>query len=156
MKGSKYFVYEGKKFGTGTRVKFTYDFYTRHWRQNCFFNDPKYGNNPSSFTCILYENGKTIWYFNNCKVDSLVPSRDIESIVYPVLYVEKTAKDIKEEAKERIRKKRERGETLEYIWPGTIIYIISMIFMPIFKEFLWGWIAATILYNNYCFEQLSQ
>ena len=150
MKCSKYFIYDGQKLGEGTKVQFTHEFYERNAGKNCFLDNPKYGKpRPSVFNCILHDNGKTIWYFYNHVDENFVPRRDIESIVHPVLYIEKTDKD-------RIREKKEQGKTWECIWPGTIIYIISMIFMPIFKEFIWGWIAATILYRNYCYEQLSK
>lgn len=149
MKCSKYFIYNGQQFGAGTKVQFTYEFYERSIGKHVYLGNPKYGKPyPSIFNCILYENGKAIWYFNNCVEDNFVPGRDIESIIHPMRYIEKTDKD-------RIREKKEQGKTWEYIWPGTIIYILSMIFMPIFKEFIWGWIAATILYRNYCYEKLS-
>ena len=145
----KYFVYNGQKLGQGTKVRFNYDFYDRNASGNLFGAYKYCKPNPSIFRAIWYEDGKENWHFNNCIVDNLVPERDIEKIVLPVIYVEKTDKD-------RIREKKEQGKTWDYIFPGTVIYILSMLFISIFNERLWGWIAATIIYNNYCYEQLSK
>ena len=144
-----YFIINGVKYGQGTKVQFNYDFYKRNARYNLFVGYQYTKPKPSVFNYIIEKDGKTIWYFNNCSVDDLVWERDVEAIVMPVYYIEKTDKD-------RIREKKEQGKTWEYIWPGTVIYIFSMLFITIFNERLWGWIAATILYKNYCYEQLSK
>lgn len=144
-----YFVYNGKQMGKGTRVQFNNDFYRRNAYGNLFACYQYAKPSPSMFSHIKHENGKSIWFFNNCIVDDLVPCRDIEKIVSQILYIEKTDKD-------RIQEKKENGVTWEYIWPGTIIYILSMLFISIFNERLWGWIAATILYKHYCYEKLSK
>ena len=144
-----YFIYNQQKMGAGTKVQFNYDFYHRNSAHN-YFGYYKYCKpNPSIFSHILCKGGKTIWYFNNCISDDLVPERDVEQIVEPFCHVEFTDKD-------RIRIKKEKGMTWDYIWLGTIIYIISMLFIAIFHERIFGWIAATIIYLNYCYEQLSR
>ena len=145
----RYFVYNEQQMGPGTKIQFNYDFYHRNSAHNYFgcyqYCKPK----PSVFSHILYKDGKTIWYFDNCIVDDFVPERDVEQIVKSFQYVEITDKD-------RIRIKKEKGLTCEYIWLGTVIYIISMLFIAIFNERIFGWIAATIIYTNYCYEQLSK
>lgn len=144
-----YFIFNGDKLGKGTKVQFNYEFYKRNAPGNLFagyqYTKPK----PSIFSHTKYEDDKIIWYFNNCIVDDLVLERDIEAVVMPVPYVEKTDKD-------KINEKKESGQTWEYIWPGTVVYIFCMLFITIFNERIWGWIAATILYNNYCYERLSK
>jgi hypothetical protein len=144
-----YFIYNGKQMGQGTKVRFNYDFYHRNAAGNLFacyqYAIPK----PSIFSHIRHEDGKTIWFFNNCIVDDLVLDRDVETIVEYVPYVEKTDKD-------KILEKKKKGVTWEYIWPGTIIYILSILLVSLFNERLWGWIAVTILYMNYYYEQLSK
>jgi hypothetical protein len=145
----RHFVYNGMKMGVGTKVLFNYDFYYRNAAGN-YFNGYQYNKQkPSVFSLIEREGEKTIWYFNNCIVSDLVIDRDVKEIVQCVPYVEETDKD-------RIRKKKEKGLTWDYIWPGTVIYILSMLFITIFHERLWGWIAATILYRHYCYEQLTR
>lgn len=144
-----YFIVDGVKYGQGTKVQFNSDFYKRNAAHNLFSGYPYMKPKPSIFNFIIEKDEKTIWYFNNCSVDDLVWTRDVEAIVMPVYYVEKTDKD-------KIREKKEQGKTWEYIWPGTVIYISSMLFITIFNERLLGWIAATILYKNYCYEQLSK
>ena len=145
----KYFIYNGQKLGQGTKVRFNYDLYDRNAAHNLFSGYKYFKMYPSIFRAVLYEDGKTSWHFHNCITDDLVPERDIEEIVLAIPYIEKTDKD-------RIQEKKEQGKTLEYILPGTIIYLFSMLFITIFNERLWGWIAATILYKNYCYEQLSK
>lgn len=145
----RYFIYDGKQMGSGTKVKFNYDFYHRNAAGNLFAGY-SYGNlTPSVFSHIRHNGEKAIWYFNNCSIDDLVIERDIDQIVKCVPYVEETDKG-------RIRKKKEKGLTWDYIWLGTVIYILSMLFITIFHERLWGWIAATILYRYYCYEQLTR
>lgn len=140
-----YFNYKGQRFGRETKVQFTDDFYRKNY---------SYGNQisryyPSTFYCVINEDDRLHWCFNNCNVYDIDPDRDIVKIVKSVPYVVVTDKD-------KIRAKKEKGQTWEYIWPGTLVYIFCMIFITVFNERLWGWIAATILYNNYCYEQLSR
>lgn len=145
-----YFILNGKKLGWGTEIQFNYEFYKRNAGVNGLFVGYQYKKlKPSVFMYTTTEGNKTIWHFNNCIVDDFVWDRDVEALVKPVYYVEKTDKD-------RIREKKEQGLTWDYILPGTIIYILCMIFVTIFNERVWGWIAATILYKNYCYEQLSK
>lgn len=141
-----YFDYNGQRFGQGTEILFTDDFYRRH-AGKCYISycNPR----PSIFGFVNCEGKNPVWYLGNCIVDDLVLENDIKEIVKPVPYVVVTDKD-------RIRAKKEKGQTWEYIWPGTIVYIFCMIFITVFNERVWGWIAATILYNNYCYEQLSR
>ena len=141
-----YFDYNGKRFGKETKVLFNDDFYRRQAGKQLM---SLYNPSPSIFRCTIFDGKKTIWYFNDCVTDDFVLERDIKEIVKPMPYVIVTDKD-------RIRAKKENGQTWEYIWPGTIVYIFCMIFITVFNERLWGWIAATILYNNYCYEQLSK
>ena len=144
-----YFEVNGVRYGKGTKIKFNDNFYRRHAVGNFRFY-PYETPKPSVFNLLIYEDGKTIWSFNNCYIDDLVWSRDVEAIIEPVYYIEKTDKD-------RIREKKEQGKVWEYIWPGTLIYIICMVLViPIFNERVWGWIAATIIYRNYYYEQLSR
>ena len=148
--GSNYFELNNVKYGQGTKIQFSNEFYKRNAHRGFFYGYPYSIPKPSIFNRILYSDGKTIWYFNNCNVDDLVWSRDVVDIVEPVYYIEKTDKD-------RIREKKEQGKVWECIWPGTLVYIICMVFfIPIFKERVWGWIAATIIYYNYYYEQLSK
>lgn len=149
MHYQKYFIHNGQKLGPGTEVQFNYDFYDRHAATGFFGMYKCYTPHPSVFRNITYKDGKEIWYFNNCEADDLVWDRDVKKIVLAVPYVEITDKD-------RIREKKEQGRTWECIWPGTIIYVLAMIFITIFHERVWGWIAATILYINYRYEQLSK
>lgn len=144
-----YFTYNGKQMGKGTKVQFSNDFYHKNTAGNLFSCCQYASPNPSVFSHIRYDGMKTTWCFNNCIVDDLVVERDIEKIVMCVPYIEKTDKD-------KIREKKEKGIVWDYILPGTVIYIISMLFITIFNERLWGWIAVTILYRNYCYEQLSK
>lgn len=145
----RYFVYNGIKMGSGTKVQFNYDFYHRNAVGNLFAGYQYCKPKPSVFSHIWHDGKKTVWYFNNCSVDDLVVERDVDQIVECIPYVKKTDTD-------KINEKKEKGLTWDYIWPGTVIYIFSMLFISIFNERLWGWIAATILYINYCYEQLSK
>lgn len=148
--GSNYFELNGVKYGRGTKIQFNNEFYKRKAATSLFDGYPYSKPKPSIFRGIVYCDSKTTWYFNNCYIDDFVWDRDVETIVEPVYYVEKTDKD-------RIREKKEQGKVWEYIWPGTLIYIICMVLViPIFNERVWGWIAATILYSNYYYEQLSK
>lgn len=156
-----HFTYRGKEYGYATKVRFTKEFYMRQFQ--------KYGPNsiwgtwhrhyvneyqfvkPSMFYHIKIKEGKTIWNFFDFEVDDLVPDRDIKEIVHPVYYV-KPKTD-----KEKIQEKKEKGLTWSYIWPGTLVYIFCMlIVIPIFNERVWGWIAATIVYRNYYYEQMTR
>ena len=149
MECQHYFVFNGEKLGAGTKIQFNFDFYKRNARHNLFAGFPYSKPKPSVFRYIITSNGKTTWWFDNCSTDDLALDRDVESITEFVHYIEKTDKD-------RINEKKEQGEVGKYIWPGTIIYIFSMIFIAIFNERLWGWIAATIIYQNYCYSKLSK
>ena len=142
-----YFVHDGVKYASGTRIQFTKEFYDRHrdFRGGWMYVNPF----PSIFLRYYVEDGKEFWHFTHGTVDDIVWERDVAEIVTPIYYVVKTDKD-------RIREKKEQGQTLAYIWPGTIVYILAMIFITVFNERVFGWIMATILYNNYCYEQLSQ
>ena len=144
-----YFVLNGVKYGNGTKIQFKPDFYKRNASCGLFVGYQYTKPKPSVFLAILVVDGKTSWRFNNCIIDDLVWDRDVEAIVEPVYYIIKTDKD-------KIKEKKEQGRAWEYIWPGTIVYILSMLFITIFNERVWGWIAATILYKNYCYEQLSK
>lgn len=154
-----YFVYHGKKYGLGTKVRFTWESIQRQKQKgHCLYGDFYYLSEntyqyarPSLFYHILNENGKVIWKFQNCEVEDLVPDRDIEEIVQAKYYVPPKTD------KEKIQEKKEKGLTWSYIWPGTLVYIFCMlIVIPIFNERVWGWIAATIIYRNYYYEQMSR
>lgn len=148
--GSNYFELNNVKYGAGTKIQFTNDFYKRNAHRGFFYGYPYSTTRPSIFNGIVYSGGKTTWYFNNCVIDNLVWSRDVAAIVEPVYFIEKTDKD-------RIREKKEKGLTWSYIWPGTLVYIFCMlIVIPIFNERVWGWIAATIIYYNYYYEQMTR
>lgn len=144
-----YFELNGVKYGQGTKIQFKPDFYHKWAYCSLFKGYPYMKPNPSVFRAIFVKDGKTSWHFNNCIIDDFVWDRDVEAIVEPVYYIVKTDKD-------RIKEKKDQGKTWEYIWSGTIIYICSMLFITIFNERIWGWIAATILYKNYCYEKLSK
>lgn len=146
---NSYFTVDGVKYKSGTKIQFSNDFYKRNLRNGVFIGCQYYTPALSCFHYISEKDGKTVWYFNNCIVDDLVWERDVVEIVDPVYYIEKTDKD-------RIREKKECGEAWEYVWPGTIVYIICMIFITVFNERIWGWIAATIVYMNYRYERLSK
>lgn len=148
--GNNYFELNNVKYGAGTKIQFSNEFYKRNAHRGFFYGYPYSMPRPSIFDGIVYSDGKTIWYFNNCVIDNLVWSRDVVAIVEPVYYIEKTDKD-------RIREKKEKGLTWSYIWPGTLVYIFCMlIVIPIFNERVWGWIAATIIYRNYYYEQMTR
>lgn len=144
---NSYFTVDGVKYKSGTKVRFSSDFYERHKGFKCGW--AALSPSPSWFYYTSEDNGKTVWLFNNGLIDDLVWERDVVEIIDPIYYVEKTDKD-------RIREKKERGEAWEYVWPGTIVYIICMIFITVFNERIWGWIAATIVYMNYRYERLSK
>ena len=146
---NSYFEVDGIKYKSGTRIQFNNDFYKRHLPNAAFTGYQYHTPEPSCFHYISEKDGNTVWHFNDSIIDDLVWERDVVEIVDPIYYVEKTAK-------ERIREKKERGETWNYILPGTIMYILAMIFISVFKECVWGWIAATIVYMNYRYEQLSR
>lgn len=144
---NSYFTVDGVKYKSGTKIRFSSDFYERHkifkGGYHVFLPSPSY------FHYLSEDNGNTLWHFNHGIVDDLVWERDVVEIVDPIYYVEKTDKD-------RIMEKKEHGEAWEYVWPGTIVYILAMIFITVFNERVWGWIAVTIVYMNYRYKQLSK
>ena len=154
-----HFTYHDKEYTLGTKVRFTWDFIQRQREKgHCLYGDFRYLCDityklarPSIFSYIENINGKTIWKFYNCEVEDFVPDRDIEEMVFPVYYTPPKTD------KEKIQEKKHRGETWSYIWPGTLVYIFCMlIVIPIFNERVWGWIAATIIYYNYYYEQITR
>lgn len=154
-----HFTYQGKEYMHGTKVRFTWEFIQRQKEMGHCLHGDFYNVNaciyglvrPSLFSHIEKTNEKTIWKFYNCEVEDFVPDRDIAEMVFPKYYVRPKTD------KEKIQEKKDRGETWSYIWPGTLVYIFCMlIVIPIFNERVWGWIAATILYCNYYYEQMTR
>lgn len=145
---SLYFTLNGQQLGPGTEIVLKNECYQRNKR---FFCQKSRDLSPLvRFQHIVYnDSGSTTWVFKEGMVKDLAWNRDVETLVRPVPYVVKTDKD-------RIREKKEQGTTWDYIWFGTVVYILSMIFITVFNERVWGWIAATILYYNYRYERLSK
>lgn len=153
-----YFTYKGRRYGCGTVVKFTDDFYKR---QNDYSDRPwfTFGEYRKRFikvfSSIKYENGKETWSFGNenffpmidRKYTDVAPDRDIEKIVTPVWYYEP-----KELAKMRLRE----GIWIWYVWPQTLIYALCLLISPLFQQWYLIWTIGLYAYLRLCYIKLSE
>lgn len=136
------FTYNGIKYGEGTKVWFTDDFYRTHQvRSNSvYFKDIS----PSIFSWNRITDGKMSCQFSNVFIDDFVPDRDIKEIVFPVYYYTP------------LEQKINAGTVLSTLASNIFLYIVGIIVVIPFNGRLWAWIVMTYLFIASSLEKLSQ
>lgn len=142
--GGSFFTYKGVRYGKGTQIRFTEEFYKRIEKPTQF----SFSKRKDHFESITIENGKEIWHvWNSGDLKDVIPDRDIYNIVYPVYYYE---------PKELARQRLQNGTWFDYVWKQTLFYAACLLISPLFKEWYLIWTIGLYAYLRLCYIALSK
>ena len=150
-----YFTFNGVKYGYGTQVLFTKEFYkmfgeekiTAVWLQSAEW--PLY----RTFHRIEYVNGEKVWGFGremvytNHKYKNVDIEKYIVKIVKPVYFIPRN---------ELVKKRLKNGTWINFIWKQTLKYAACVLISPIFKQGYLIWTTGLLAYLWVCYYELSR
>ena len=160
-----YFVYRGIKYGKGTKIRFTRDFYLRlkQYRtevyrrnnpnsnftfSNTYYREPE----PSYFHYINIIDNKEEWICGSLAGTEMeiIPDRDIQEILYAVYYFDPLS------PKELVKVRLKNGTWFDYIWKQTLFYVVCLLISPLFKQWYLIWTIGLYAYLRLCYIALSK
>lgn len=152
-----YFTYKGVRYGEGTEILFTKEFYRRHppsCRPSWTFPLDNWTDHfycKRTFNSIAIENGKEVWRFGDpliyFRYDDVDPDRDIQQINVPVWYLT---------PKEMVQKRLNDGTWFLYLWPQTLFYIFCLLASLITYQWYLVWTIGTYIYLRTSYITLSK
>lgn len=159
MTSGSYFWYKGVRYGLGTKILFTEDFYKRvreYVNPHAITAGPAIRNGLKypyfrKLQFIREIDGKIVWGFGNPLIahqyTDVDPERDIEKIITPVWYLT---------PEEMIKKRLSDGTWIEQVWPHTLILIFGLLFSLLFREWYLAWIMGPFVYWREVKKELSK
>lgn len=157
-----YFTYKGVRYGRGTKILFTEEFYKRIGE----YIDPHKTHNKwilfgwkFPYFKVFHSNerrgDKMVWKLNDpnwamFKPEEYIdvdPERDIEKIVTPVWYME---------PKELVKMRLQNGTWFAYVWKQTLVYALCLLISPLFQEWYLIWTIGLYAYLRLCYIELSK
>ncbi len=149
-----YFVYKGVKYGRGTQLLLTEEFYKK---RNIIKQYSDYSYNTRRyfkvFNTIENVDGKETWMFGQYVINyfdrytDIDPDRDIVKIITPVWYYT---------PRELVRKRFEDGTWFSYIWQQTLFYFACLLISPLFQEWYILWTIGLYIYLRLCYIELAR